>query len=87
MPKSGCDIDLRTNLSHNSVILGRGKDCNHFSCLLPVFLFLPFIKEQLRLYWIEQGLWIDAVSPLRINVISALCDSQAGVGLAPRQVG
>ncbi len=36
-------------------------------------LFLPLISEWPWLDWIEQSLCIDLVSPLRINVISALC--------------
>lgn len=65
---------------------------NQSSCLPPLLslsLFLSLISKWLWLYWIEQWLCIDLVSPLRTNVISALClcDSEAGARLVVRQVG
>lgn len=93
--KMEISVSQKTNLWYNSTLTEKNTEQIFTSILVSLFsvcLFPPLISEWLWLYRIERWLCIDLVSPLRINVISALCLCRLRGGwwrarLAVRQVG
>lgn len=106
MPKSWCNIDQGGLELSVSVVLKRqiynttplwwkknhATELYEFSCVSFFCISLPLISRWLWLYCIERWLRIDLVSPLRTNVITALCLGELSgrwwrPRLAARQVG